>query len=295
MFPGIDLLLALGLGVLTIVMYLLPNKTPPTMIILLAIAFGLSFYIVWTFPWLKESLGRRLAGLLFVAACLCMFGDYVWPRLEQPKQPTAEEIAAEIIKQIPSLPRQLQATPAGEALREPPDITKAKKRALIASAEQFEYKTGLNDVSREVPGYFALSTSPSARGYSISTVTTKDSFGTHYYASVRLAGLKGAWTLELGGEGIWFGVDPAWRGYFIWESEENWTTWRSLQVERQPDINTLSFEQKGRKIYAFVNNNYITTFTKLREAQPGPIGVRIKADPAGGQITFQKLSIWELP
>jgi hypothetical protein len=83
MVTHIDLLLALGLGVLGIVMYLIPNKNPLIVITLLTIAFGLSFYIVWTFPWLKESLGRRLAGLLFVAACLCLLGDYVWP---QPKQ-----------------------------------------------------------------------------------------------------------------------------------------------------------------------------------------------------------------
>ena len=60
-------------------MYLLPNKSPLTIIILLVIAFGLSFYIVWTFPWLRNSLLRRLAGLFFVVACLCLFGDYVWP------------------------------------------------------------------------------------------------------------------------------------------------------------------------------------------------------------------------
>ena len=83
MFTRIDLLLALVLGVLAIIMFLLPNKTPFIIISFLVIAFGLSFYIVWTFPWLKESLGRRLAGLLFVAACLCMFGDYVWPPSNQ--------------------------------------------------------------------------------------------------------------------------------------------------------------------------------------------------------------------
>jgi len=66
------------------------------------IAFALSFYIVWTFPWLRGSVGRRLAGLLFVAACLCMLGDYVWPRtnipapkdtqIEQPKRSTVQKI-----------------------------------------------------------------------------------------------------------------------------------------------------------------------------------------------------------
>lgn len=102
MLSRMDLWLACGLGVLAIIMYLLPNKTPLIIVIFLVIAFGLSFYIVWTFPWLKESLGRRLAGLLFIAACLCMFGDYVWPpvaKVNQPqpkqvaKQPTAQEIS----------------------------------------------------------------------------------------------------------------------------------------------------------------------------------------------------------
>jgi hypothetical protein len=117
MFAHIDLLLALGLGVLGIVTYLIPNKNPLIVITLLTIAFGLSFYIVWTFPWLKESLGRRLAGLLFVAACLCLFGDYVWPQqkqfndqskikkgeisqVEQPKQP----IFAAIVPQLQVTP-----------------------------------------------------------------------------------------------------------------------------------------------------------------------------------------------
>jgi hypothetical protein len=80
MFPRFDLLLACSLGILAIIMYLLPSKTPLTIVVLLLIAFGLSFYIIWTFPWLKESLGRRLAGLFCVAACLCLFGDYIWLR-----------------------------------------------------------------------------------------------------------------------------------------------------------------------------------------------------------------------
>lgn len=78
MLVRIDLYLALALGMLGIVMYLIP-KSPFVIICLLIIAFCLSFYIVWTFPWIRDSFGRRLGGLLFVAACLCLLGDYVWP------------------------------------------------------------------------------------------------------------------------------------------------------------------------------------------------------------------------
>jgi hypothetical protein len=104
MFSRIDLVLACALGILGIIMYLLPDKTPTTIIILLAVAFCLSFYIVWTFPWLKESARRRMAGLLAVAICLCLFGYYVWPNrpektLTTQKQITKESLPKEKAKQ----------------------------------------------------------------------------------------------------------------------------------------------------------------------------------------------------
>jgi hypothetical protein len=67
-------------------------KTPFCVVTLLAIAFALLFYIVWTFPWLKESLLRRLAGLLIVAACLYLFGDYVWPSTQNLNQSMTAKI-----------------------------------------------------------------------------------------------------------------------------------------------------------------------------------------------------------
>jgi hypothetical protein len=176
-----------------------------------------------------------------------------------------------------------------------PDVSKAKKEVKITSINQLEHKTELIDVSGLVSGYFELFTPPSDPPYSHSSVVTKDSFGTHFFASVRISGLEGARTLEFQGRDIWFAIDVSRNGYFIWESEENWTTWRELKVERQPYNNTLAIHQNGRKVAVFLNGHHVETFTKFKEAGPGPIGVGFKADPkTGGRINFQKLSIWEL-
>jgi hypothetical protein len=68
----------------------------------LIIAFGLSFYIVWTFPWIRDSFGRKLGGLFFVAALLCILGDYVWPQgaqvnLPKYQQPVAKQPITETV------------------------------------------------------------------------------------------------------------------------------------------------------------------------------------------------------
>ena len=101
--------------------------------------------------------------------------------------------------------------------------------------------------------------------------------------------------LELYGRGVCFAIDALSDRYYIYESEENWPTWRKLEVGREPDINTLAIYQKGRKVSAFLNGNYVDSFTKFKKAEPGPIGIRFKANPKiGGRIHFQKLSVWEL-
>ena len=176
-----------------------------------------------------------------------------------------------------------------------PDVGKAKKEVKITSLNQLEHKTKLIDVSDLVSGYFELSTPPSEPPYSHSSVVTKDSFGTHFFASVRITGLEGAGTLELKGRDVWFAIHASGNAYFIWESEENWTTWRELKIKRQPNNNTLAIHQNGRKVAAFLNGHHLETFTKFKEAGPGPVGIDFKANPkTGGRINFQKLSIWEL-
>ena len=61
-------------------------------------------------------------------------------------------------------------------------------------------------------------------------------------------------------------------------------------------MNTISIYQNGRKISAYINNNYVDSLTKQKKAQSEPVGIRIKASPkTGGRANFQKLSVWELP
>jgi len=188
-----------------------------------------------------------------------------------------------------------QSKPATPACMDTvPDINKAKKETKIVSPSQLEPNAGLTDVSLEVSGYFELSAPPVADRYSHSSIITKNSFGTHFFASVHIAGLQGAATLEFQGRDVWFAIHTTEKIYFIYESEENWTHWRELKVERQPYINHLAIYQNGRDVSVFLNGRHVETFMKYREAASGPIGVGFKADPkTGGRIHFQKLCVWE--
>jgi hypothetical protein len=176
-----------------------------------------------------------------------------------------------------------------------PDVSQAAKTVNINSLSQFKSTQGLVDVSTIVPGYFELTAYPSSALYSYPYAFTIDNFNTHFLASVRIAGLEGVNVMELEGRGVWFAIDSSTKYYFIYESEDNWTTWRKLNVENHEDINTLMIYQNGRVVEAYLNGHYVATFNKLRKADIGHIGVGFKANPqTGGRIHFQKLSIWEL-
>lgn len=110
--PRIDIYLACALGIWAIIMALVPIRSPFWIVISLVVAFALSFYVIWTFPWIRESIGRRIAGLLFVAACLFLLGDYVWPKniaqnkivdktIAQPPDAKLKESKNEDIKNLP--------------------------------------------------------------------------------------------------------------------------------------------------------------------------------------------------
>ena len=232
-------------------------------------------------------------GLLFIAAILLLFtmtslitfigNSYKSSsKINNPKHPNEDVLKKDAI---------LSPTESNIIV---PDVSRAKKETLITSLQQFNDKVGLVDVSTLVPGYFELTAKPSSGPYSYACISTKSNFETHYVASVRLAGLEGANVLELQGRDVWFAIDAALDSYFVFESEENWTIWRKLKVERKPDINTLLIYQNGRVLQTFLNGNYVDTLTKLKKPEPGPIGICFKADPQrGGRIHFQKLSIWE--
>jgi len=100
--------------------------------------------------------------------------------------------------------------------------------------------------------------------------------------------------LDFGGRGVYFGLSTTANKYYIYESEENWTTWRNLKTERADQIDTLSIYQIGRNVSVFLNGVFLSTFTKLKKPESGPISIRFKANfKTGGRIHFQKLSIWE--
>jgi len=209
-------------------------------------------------------------------------------------QETTPKSAPTIITSASSAPT-VQLAPKNSLEKKPRDVSQAQKETLIVSKKQFKNMQGLDDVSKVVPGYFELTASPSSGLYSYACALTGDNFNTNYVASVRIAGLEGAGVLELQGRGVWFAVDAFSKLYFVYESEENWTTWRELKVGREPNINTLILDQNKRTVTVFLNGDYVTTFTKLKESEPGPIGICFKANPqTGGRIQFQKLSIWEL-
>ncbi|HOI74727.1 MAG TPA: hypothetical protein PLO63_11345 [Syntrophales bacterium] len=176
----------------------------------------------------------------------------------------------------------------------PRDISQAKKTMSIISKGQFTNVSGLIDVSNNIPGYFELKASPSPSRYSYACAVTNSKYGTNYLVSARIAGLQGAEVLELQGIGVWFAINTSQNLYFVYESEENWTTWRKLTIERDPNINSLIIDQNGRNVKVFLNGLYVTTFIKSKEPVPGPVGICFKASPqTGGLIQFQKLSIGE--
>ena len=204
--------------------------------------------------------------------------------------PTAEEIAKAVKKEIAP---QLKSN---EAIKEPPDLSTAKKEILISAINRFKIgpKSKLVDVSQTVPGYFELSASASRDNQpTFATVTTKDIFSGHYYVSVRIANLQNSRTLELASGDIWFGVNQDWSAYFIHESEAHWTGWQPLPIEKRPHLNTFSVYRKGRKVCTYVNDNLVTTFTASREQNSSSISIRAKIEPVGGRTHFQQLTVWD--
>jgi len=197
----------------------------------------------------------------------------------------------ETSKQTPKIENQSQKRHSMDTI---PDVSKAKREVLIKSKEQLKSTSNLTDVSTHVPGYFVLTASPTASRYSYARVDTIEVIKPHFYASARIIGLQGSLVLDFGGRDVYFGLKTTANEYYIYESEEHWTTWRKLNTERADQIDTLSIYQIGRNVSVFLNGVCLSTFTKLKKAEPGSISISFKANfKTGGQIHFQKLSIWE--
>jgi len=99
-----------------IVFYLLP-KTPFVIIGSLLLIFSLLIHPLWNFWWIEKTLLRRIIACVCFVTALILLGYIVWPlseakkplviQAEQPKQPSAKEIAEELAKKLPSTPAQL--------------------------------------------------------------------------------------------------------------------------------------------------------------------------------------------
>lgn len=250
-------------------------------------------------PWVKICVAVWIIGTAALLVCLLFF------RIPSDERKNSQRVEVNnspnvtlyqagrdiIVTQPSSAPPVTAGLPSTSTL---PDVKKAIRETIIVSRDQLKSNPGLVDVSREVPGYFELSVSPTNDRYSPTSVETKSSFGTHFFASVHIAGLEGAGTLEFQGRDVWFAIDAIQNAYFVYESEENWTHWRSLNVIRQPNINNFGIYQNGRSVSVFLNGQYVASFTKFKEPEAGPIGVGFKAYPStGGKIHFQRLSVWE--
>jgi hypothetical protein len=80
----LELQLAAVIGVVSVITSLLPHN-PVVIILSLALAFGLSSYLIWTFPWIEKTFFRRYASLAVVFVCLCIVGYFSWPSSEVEK------------------------------------------------------------------------------------------------------------------------------------------------------------------------------------------------------------------
>ncbi len=85
----IDLWLSLFGTAVGVAMSIIP-RTIPFIVGSLIIIFCLLAHPIWNFWWIEESLGRRLAALFLLAACLCGFGYVISPK-EENKSDTEKE------------------------------------------------------------------------------------------------------------------------------------------------------------------------------------------------------------
>ncbi len=200
-----------------------------------------------------------------------------------------------ILKKDNSLPAKIESADQNQqSIINIPDVSTAKREIFITSIDQLKPRSNIYDVSKSVPGYFEFTASPSSGAYSNSKATTKEIFNPNYYTSIRVVGLEGSAVIDFEGRDVWFGLSTTVNKYYIYESEENWTTWRDLNVQKDGQINTLSIYQKGRNVSVYLNGKFVSSFVKLKMPKPGPISIGFKANPkTGGRIHFQKLSIWE--
>lgn len=205
--------------------------------------------------------------------------------------PTAEELARVVKKEINPQIKNNAIT------KYPPDVSKAKSRIDIDSVDKFDinYRYGLKkDVNTAEPASFELATKPDPKkNDSRITVKTQKSFGSHMYVSVKLAAVENVQTMDLIGDNVCICIDPTWNKYFIWESQTSQVVWQDINIAKPGIINTLGIYQKGRDVFIYINNSFITSFKKISSPVSGKVGIQLKADHRGGRMHFDNLTVWE--
>jgi hypothetical protein len=81
-------------------MWIIP-KTPYSIIPSLIIIYFVMIYLLWDLPQIAKSLKLQLGSLIVMAIILFGIGYISWPEKQQPI-PTAEEIAKEVVKRLPT-------------------------------------------------------------------------------------------------------------------------------------------------------------------------------------------------
>ena len=158
------------------------------------------------------------------------------------------------------------------------------------------HRSQLVDGPGSPDGFTKIKIDPNKNGsYSWGKVETQKNISTNFFASVKLTPGEGTKTVELVGHSFFFVVDYKFRGYLLWNSEENMTKWLPLPEDNRSDLsNTLGLHQIGRAVYLFFNGKYLDSFELWDEPSSGPIGLYFKTDSiSGGQASFQRFNIWE--
>jgi len=274
-------------------------KDPTTLIILLAIAavftlpLALGNSFVYNASSVPTKFGRGMLMVCIVGVCYSLLVMWIFtPTQDENQQPPPQQKHVNNSSKEPKQP-----TVEEIATKHPPSVSNAKRDTHINSLDQFNPDFGdkLKAVSPFL-GYFELSAGPSpSNPYSSLMVKTKEKFGTHYYASIRMGALENVNTMDFIGD-ICVCVLPGWNEFFIWESEQLQEGWYPIKIksEKHPVINTLGVYQKGRNVSIYVNGELVREFVKIKEPSPCPIGVHLKANPqTGGKMHFQSFAVWE--
>jgi len=97
----VDRWLGILIGLVGMITYLIPDKTPPVIVGSLVIMFCLAAHPVWNFWWVEEKICRRLTALVVISGALIYLGYRSWPRPPQILDISPEHIAFSSMSTVP--------------------------------------------------------------------------------------------------------------------------------------------------------------------------------------------------